>query len=79
MGGLQTYWFLMWSTSEGAFAVWEQSELNNILGREHAQVFCYHFDVKPSGNVDPASDIQGELADKVIIVKIKQYFYSQHL
>jgi len=56
--------------SEGAFAVWEESEIYNILGREHAQVFRYYFGVEPSGNVDPASDIQGELTDKVIAAKI---------
>ncbi|CAG8535294.1 6891_t:CDS:10 [Paraglomus occultum] len=54
---------------EGAFAVWEESEIYNILGRDHAQLFCYYFGVKPSGNVDPASDIQGELTDKNVLIE----------
>ena len=38
--------------SEGAFYIWSQKELEAALGQPQAAWFCYHFGVKPEGNVD---------------------------
>ncbi|CAI2171787.1 4885_t:CDS:10 [Funneliformis geosporum] len=54
---------------EGAFAVWEASEINEILGHKHSEIFSYHFGVKPNGNVDPSKDIQGELKKKNVLIE----------
>ncbi|CAG8712260.1 314_t:CDS:10, partial [Ambispora leptoticha] len=53
---------------EGAFAVWETSELDQILG-EDSTVFCYHFGVKEKGNVPREKDIQGELINKNVLIE----------
>ena len=46
---------------EGAFCVWSQQEINSLLpdatptnpSKTWADVFSYHYGVKPQGNVDP--------------------------
>lgn len=50
---------------EGAFCVWERSELQDILGLANAHVFAVHYGCKDNGNVDPAQDPQKELVNKV--------------
>lgn len=45
-------------SAEGAFYVWEQSEIVATLGEKTAAVFNYHYGVAPGGNV--ASDPQDE-------------------
>ncbi|CAJ0921490.1 6463_t:CDS:2 [Entrophospora sp. SA101] len=50
----------------GAFAVWEELEIKRLLGEKDLEIFCWHFGVKPNGNVDPAKDIQGESKNKYI-------------
>jgi uncharacterized protein YyaL (SSP411 family) len=52
---------------EGAFAVWEASEIKEILGDKNSEIFSYHFGVEPNGNVDPRKDIQGELKNKACV------------
>ncbi|KAG0188817.1 spermatogenesis-associated protein 20 [Apophysomyces sp. BC1034] len=47
--------------TEGAFCVWEQSELNQILGPKEAAVFSHYYGVKESGNVNPSQDPHNEL------------------
>ncbi|KAJ3047510.1 spermatogenesis-associated protein 20, partial [Rhizophlyctis rosea] len=54
---------------EGAFAVWEREEILSAVGEEDASVFCSHFGVKPSGNVNPRNDPHGELTDKNVLIQ----------
>ncbi|CAB4406203.1 unnamed protein product [Rhizophagus irregularis] len=54
---------------EGAFAVWEASEIKEILGDKNSEIFSYHFGVEPNGNVDPRKDIQGELKNKNVLIE----------
>ncbi|CAG8506921.1 1009_t:CDS:10 [Gigaspora rosea] len=54
---------------EGAFCVWEMSEIKEILGDKNSEVFCWHYGVKPDGNVDPSKDIQGELKRKNVLIE----------
>ncbi|KAL1923917.1 uncharacterized protein VTP21DRAFT_6952 [Calcarisporiella thermophila] len=54
---------------EGAFCVWEASEISQICGEPNAAIFSYHYGVKPDGNVDPAKDIQGELVKKNVLIE----------
>jgi hypothetical protein len=53
-------------TAEGAFYVWEQSEIVDALGRNTADVFNYYFGVKPEGNV--SADPQDEFRGKNILI-----------
>ncbi|MBI2440169.1 MAG: thioredoxin domain-containing protein [Lentisphaerae bacterium] len=52
--------------AEGAFYVWEHREIVEVLGREDAEVFNFHYGVQPNGNV--ANDPQGELRNKNILM-----------
>ncbi|CAG8515309.1 8973_t:CDS:10, partial [Acaulospora morrowiae] len=54
---------------EGAFCVWEESEIKEILGDRNSEVFSWHFGVKLEGNVDPRKDIQGELKKKNVLIE----------
>jgi Highly conserved protein containing a thioredoxin domain len=52
---------------EGAFYVWTMQQITDALGGDRAAVFCRHYGVEPNGNVDPASDPQGELAGRNVL------------
>ena len=52
--------------AEGAFYVWEQSEVVVALGEETAAVFNYHYGVEPGGNVP--SDPRDEFRNQNILV-----------
>ncbi|CAG8768985.1 26049_t:CDS:10, partial [Racocetra persica] len=54
---------------EGAFCVWEMSEIKEILGEKNSEIFCRHYGVKSNGNVDPNKDIQGELKHKNVLIE----------
>ncbi|RHZ77167.1 hypothetical protein Glove_184g16 [Diversispora epigaea] len=55
---------------EGAFCVWEESEIKEILSdQKKSEIFCWHFGVKEDGNVDPRKDIQGELKKKNVLIQ----------
>lgn len=63
---------------EGAFCVWEYSELEEFLNfeRENTQVFelfAHHFGVKKNGNVPPQCDPHGELLEKNILCCFGRY------
>jgi len=51
---------------EGAFCVWERSEIDALLG-DDAAMFAFHYDVQPNGNVNPRQDIHGELQNKNVL------------
>lgn len=63
---------LGWCAIEGAFYAWTAQEIDEVLRDEPklgeiaaATMFKERYGVKPSGNVDSRSDIQGELTGKV--------------
>ena len=62
---IYTYFILNIVTLEGAFCVWEDQEIVDILGKEDARVFSYFYGVEKDGNVDTAQDPHGELVNKV--------------
>jgi len=47
---------------EGAFYVWEQREIDAVLGPELGKIFSYHYGLQPKGNVeyDPHGDFIGK-------------------
>jgi len=42
---------------EGKFYVWTPGEIEKVLGRERAEVFCYIYDVSPQGNFEHGQSI----------------------
>ncbi|CAG8606655.1 10106_t:CDS:10, partial [Diversispora eburnea] len=55
---------------QGAFCVWEESEIKEILNdQKKSEILCWHFGVKKDGNVDPRKDIQGELKKKNVLIQ----------
>lgn len=50
---------------EGAFFVWSQKEIGEILGKWDAEIFNYSYGVDPDGNVE--ADPHGELTGKNIL------------
>lgn len=51
--------------SEGAFYLWSQKEIVEILDQEHAEIFNDHFGIEPGGNTQ--NDPHGEFAGKNIL------------
>ena len=47
---------------EGAFYVWEQKDIDDVLGPRRGKIFAYRYGVKPEGNVafDPHGDFKGK-------------------
>ncbi|XP_063446379.1 spermatogenesis-associated protein 20-like isoform X1 [Mytilus trossulus] len=63
---------------EGAFCVWTYEEIQSLLKEpvedkpdiKMADIFCFHYDIKEDGNVDPMQDPHDELKNQnVLIVK----------
>ncbi len=54
--------------AEGAFYVWDAHEIEKVLGAEPAAVFSFTYGIKPSGNVPPHQDPQGELRGKNVLI-----------
>ncbi len=52
--------------AEGAFYVWEQSEIAGILGPRLAEIFGFHYGVEQEGNA--SGDAQGELDGKNVLI-----------
>lgn len=48
-------------SGEGAFYIWRQTEIERLLGRQDAAIFCPYFGVQPEGNVeeDPHAEFTG--------------------
>lgn len=51
--------------TEGAFYVWEKSEIDSVLSAEESKVFCYHYAVEASGNA--LADPHHEFTNKNIL------------
>ncbi len=51
---------------EGAFYVWEQAEIEAVLGPSTAAIFGHHYGVEPKGNAP--SDPQGEFRNQNILI-----------
>lgn len=61
---------------EGAFCVWEYDEINNLISDStHAEIFCYHYSVKPEGNLEPSQDPHKEFHNKNVLAVFG--FYEQ--
>ncbi|KAI9486083.1 MAG: spermatogenesis-associated protein 20 [Benjaminiella poitrasii] len=56
---------------EGAFCVWELSELRDILGLVDSHVFAIHYGCNEEGNVNPSQDPHKELSHKNVLYKSK--------
>ena len=56
--------------AEGAYFVWTREEIDGALDPVAAGIFCEYYGVGPHGNVDPASDPQGEFVKKNILTTL---------
>ncbi|KAI8142713.1 spermatogenesis-associated protein 20 [Fennellomyces sp. T-0311] len=54
---------------EGAFYVWEDSQLEDILGPKAAKVFNRYYGVNKGGNVNPDLDPHNELANQNVLAE----------
>lgn len=60
---------------EGAFYAWDFDEIKDLFKRNSGkfsipnafEIYCFHYDVKEEGNVEPASDPHGHLLEKNIL------------
>lgn len=54
---------------EGAFCVWEYSELQQLLNDQGSrfQIFCHHFDVRREGNVDEGHGVELDRKNVLIV------------
>lgn len=57
--------------TEGAFYVWEQQEIDTLLGEKTSDVFSFIFNVKPSGNAQ--NDPHGEFIKKNILIQLHTF------
>jgi uncharacterized protein YyaL (SSP411 family) len=55
--------------AEGAFYVWSKDQVDAVLG-EDAEIFDFHYAVKPTGNVPPGGDPHGEFSSKNILIEL---------
>ena len=56
--------------SEGAFYIWSKEELAAALGSS-AEIFNFHYGVKPNGNVSPGGDPHGEFTGRNILIELQ--------
>ena len=56
--------------SEGAFYIWSKEELDSALGSS-AEIFNFHYGVKPNGNVPSGGDPHGEFTGKNILIELQ--------
>ena len=54
---------------EGAFYVWSQAEIREVLGEERAEEFSAVYGVEEKGNVASGSDPQGELSGLNVLIQ----------
>jgi uncharacterized protein YyaL (SSP411 family) len=55
--------------AEGAFYVWTQDEIKQVLGAERASIFNHHYGIEQNGNAPAGSDRQGEFTGKNILIQ----------
>jgi uncharacterized protein len=55
--------------AEGAFYVSSKDQIDAVLG-EDAEIFDFHYAVKPTGNVPPGGDPHGEFTGKNILIEL---------
>jgi uncharacterized protein YyaL (SSP411 family) len=55
--------------AEGAFYVWSKEEIDTALGAD-AEIFNFHYTVKPEGNVPAGGDPHGEFTGKNILIEL---------
>ena len=55
---------------EGAFYVWSKEEIDAALGSS-AEIFSFHYNVKPSGNVPSGGDPHAEFTGKNILIELQ--------
>ncbi|CAF1488948.1 unnamed protein product [Adineta steineri] len=53
---------------EGAFYAWNYDELHKLLPENHADIFCYYYQCKKNGNVDPMQDPHDELKNQNVLI-----------
>jgi uncharacterized protein YyaL (SSP411 family) len=54
---------------EGAFYVWSETEIREVLGEKRARDFGAAYGVEPEGNVPPSSDPHGELEGTNVLIQ----------
>ena len=55
--------------SEGAFYIWTQDEIREVLGVDRLDEFCATYGVETNGNVSPNSDPHGELTGTNVLIQ----------
>lgn len=55
---------------EGAFYVWEKSEIDNLLGEKNSEIFCYYYGVGARGNAPAGSDPHNVFMNKNILHQV---------
>jgi uncharacterized protein len=55
---------------EGAFYVWSKAEIDSALGTS-AEIFNYHYGVKPDGNVPSGGDPHAEFTGKNVLIVLQ--------
>lgn len=54
-------------SGEGVFYVWTATEIENVLGKQNAEVFGYAYGVLLGGNVSIQQDVRGELRGRNVL------------
>lgn len=54
--------------AEGAFYVWDKSEIKDVLGEEQFSVFIHRYGIEPDGNIPETADEGGDLKGRNIPV-----------
>lgn len=54
---------------EGAYNVWTQTEIDNLLGDEDGPLFRHVYGVVPGGNVAPATDPRGRFQGTNVLIR----------
>jgi uncharacterized protein YyaL (SSP411 family) len=58
-------------TSEGAFYVWTEKEIESVLSKQDAAILLYAYGVEPGGNVPAQQDPRGELRAKNVLFEAR--------
>jgi len=55
--------------TEGAFYIWTQKEIGEVLGEDRVEEFCAVYGIEQEGNVSPSSDPHGELEGANVLIE----------